>query len=261
MVKKKLVAACLLAFACSMAGCEKTEENATDSTLDFTQNLLSEGESTEATEGDTQEADVRTLAPSKEQVINMREVCLAGMTDEEVDRLCENIKVANQTLENAYFYDNLFERLSDSDNLYWNYIDEKGDIIIGYVLEEGLQYDADSGLTYQEYAKEHGQPITEYNRFDAQNFMDLMTEMRDSLNADMLKPDFDALISNMEMAGTTHDVKYIEEIFYILHDMDYYLLRYAPEDLGAYVTDRGMISKYYGALQVYEKEMDNGSSR
>ena len=36
------------------------------------------------------------------------------------------------------------------------------------------------------------------------------------------------------------------------HDMDYYLLRYGPEDVGTYVQDPSFICKYYGVLSVYK---------
>ncbi len=193
------------------------------------------------------------LAPSKEQVLDMRAACLAGMSEEEISRLCENIKVANLTLEDAYLNDRLFDRLSDSDDLYWNYVDQKQEILISYMLKKDQQYDGSTGLTYQEYAKEYGEPVTVYNRFDAENFKNLMSEMRDSLKEEVLKPDFDALIENMELAQETHNVTYIKEIYYILHDMDYYLLRYAPEDLGKYIDDWGTITKYYGVLGAYKQ--------
>lgn len=243
-MKRKILIICLLAILAGIVGCEGTEKDTENSEAEPIQTMELESVTNETKERDMQDEDTLepTLAPSKEQVMEMRASCLAGMTDEEVDRLCENIKVANLTLEKAYFYDNLFERLSDSDNLYWNYIDEKGDIIIGY-------------------ESEGGEPITTYNRFNSRNFIDLMTEMMESLHSEAFKADFEALIFNMEMAGTTHDVKYIEAIFHILHDMDYYLLRYAPEELGAYVTDRGMISKYYGALSVYESEQNEAAER
>ena len=42
----------------------------------------------------------------------------------------ENIKVANQRMESAYLNENIFEKLEDTESLYWNYFDEKGDIPI-----------------------------------------------------------------------------------------------------------------------------------
>ena len=36
-----------------------------------------------------------------------------------------------------------------------------------------------------------------------------------------------------------------------LHDLDYFLLRYGPADVGPYVTDDSTVSTYYGTLSVY----------
>lgn len=191
-------------------------------------------------------------APSKEDVLSMRQKVLDGMTEDEIERLKENIKVANQTMERAYLFDDLFGKLSNPSNLYWNYVDQKGEIQIGWALENITDYDASSGLTYEEYAQKYGEPIMAYNRFDADNFIALMEDMRDSLKTEFLRDDFDCLIQNMQAAKETHDVKYMEEIYYILHDMDYFLLRYGIEDVGKYVDDASTVSKYYGVLKVYE---------
>ena len=56
----------------------------------------------------------------------------------------------------------------------------------------------------------------------------------------------------MRQAKNTHDVQYIIDIYHIAHDMDYYLLRYGPEDMAGYVQDMSTINTYYGALEVYE---------
>lgn len=176
---------------------------------------------------DVENSEEVITAPSREEVLAMRERALDGMSDEAVERLKENIKIANQTMEKAYMYDNLFKRLSDTDDLYWNYIDQKGDIQIG-----------DS--------------VTTYNRFDADNFIALMEEMKISLANEMLKADFDNLIDNMKQAKEMHDVEYIKQIYYILHDMDYFLLRYGPEDVGKYTKDTSTVSAYYGSLKVYQ---------
>ncbi|MBO5057872.1 MAG: hypothetical protein J6C64_16150 [Lachnospiraceae bacterium] len=176
---------------------------------------------------DVENSEEVITAPSREEVLAMRARVLDGMSDEAVERLKENIKIANQTMEKAYMYDNLFKRLSDADDLYWNYIDQKGDIQIG-----------DS--------------VTTYNRFDADNFIALMEEMKISMENEMLKADFDNLIDNMEQAKETHDVEYIKQIYYILHDMDYFLLRYGPEDVGKYTKDTSTVSTYYGSLKVYK---------
>ena len=203
--------------------------------------------------------------PSKETVLERRNACLQGMSEEDITRLTENIKVANLAMEYSYLYDRLFERMADPEDLYWNYIDQKGDIQIGYSLEQEAvdawkEYsqnaeeitDMDSyWKAYQQYEEEHGQPVYTYNRFDADNFIALMEEMKGLLKNDTLTADLDQLIENTRQAKETHDVIYIKEIYYILHDMDYYLLRYAPDDVASFVQDKGRIAVYYGALQVY----------
>ncbi len=80
-------------------------------------------------------------------------------------------------MEEAYLYDRLLERLEDPEDLYWNYMDQKGEIQIGWALADN-PYDASSGLTFQEFEEKYGTPVITYNRFDANNFINLMIEMR-----------------------------------------------------------------------------------
>ena len=40
------------------------------------------------------------------------------MSEEEAERLTENITTANLVLEQAYMYDNIFGKLEDKDSLY-----------------------------------------------------------------------------------------------------------------------------------------------
>ena len=189
--------------------------------------------------------------PSKDMVLNMRNKVTEGMSEEEISRLTENIKVANHIREEGYLYDRLFERLEDPEDLYWNYIYYKGDIQIGWALSE-KHYDASSGLSRKEFNEKYGTPVMVYNRFDADNFINLMVEMRDSLKTDLLKADFDNIINCMQLAKENRDVEYIIQIYRIVHDMDYFLFRYGIEDVGRYVDDISTISKYYGVLTVYE---------
>lgn len=171
-------------------------------------------------------------SPTKEEVLAMREVVLAGMSESEIERLKENIKVANQTMESAYLNDNLYVRLKDAEDLYWNYFDEKGEIQIGWTND--------------------GNPKTTYNRFHAENFIILMEEMKDSVQNEALKADLQTMIEETRLAADTHEVEHAERIYQYLHDMDYYLLRYGPEDVGKYVSDKSLICEYYGVLEVYQ---------
>ena len=49
-------------------------------------------------------------------------------------------------------------------------------------------------------------------------------------------------------------MEYANDIYKILHDMDYFLLRYGIEDVGKYTQDGGVVAKYYGVLTVYQNE-------
>lgn len=210
----------------------------------------------EETEDNTEAAEQTeetVKRPSKEEVMAMREAVEEGMSEEEISRITENIKVANSVLERAYLYEDLSKRLADPEDLAWNYIDQKGDIQVGWTLYGAPDYDASSGLTYGEYQEKYQEPVMTYNRFDADNFIDLMTEMRDSLKTELLKEDFDHLIDYTKLAKDTHDAEYINEIYHILHDMDYFLFRYGIEDVGKYVKDTSTVGKYYGALSVYSE--------
>ena len=68
----------------------------------------------------------------------------------------------------------------------------------------------------------------------------------------MLNDDMDKLIDLCSKAKETHDVEYAVEMYHMLHDMDYFLLRYGPTDVGMYVTDDSTISKYYVCLSVWK---------
>lgn len=68
----------------------------------------------------------------------------------------------------------------------------------------------------------------------------------------MLAADLDNLSEAIEQAKDTHDVSYVERAYQIVHDMDYFLLRYGTWDVGSHVSDMSAVSKYYGALEIYQ---------
>lgn len=196
-------------------------------------------------------------APSKEEVLAMRATVLEGMSEEEIDRLTENIKVANQCMESAYLYDNLFDKLSDEDSLYWNYFDQKGDIQIGWAYDGSFSdmkiVMESEDLSQDEFYEKYGEPVMVYNRFDATNFIELIQDMQKSVHNELLIADLQQLIDLTSLAAETHEMEYANEIYKILHDLDYFLLRYGITDVGQYVQDRSVISKYYGVLNVYDE--------
>lgn len=145
---------CLFLTACSD---KKTVEEVQPVTM-------TEQES-ESTMEDNDEPDdaAEISAPSKAEVLTMRELVLEGMTDDEIERLTENIKVANLRMESAYLSDDIFEKLSDKDSLYWNYFDQKGDIQTGWSYD-GTISDIKAimkkeGLTQSEFYQKYGEPV------------------------------------------------------------------------------------------------------
>ncbi len=209
-------------------------------------------ESKEDSEKANTVADEVLLAPDKETVLKMRQKVLSGMTEEEITRLTEDIKYVNLQLEQADLYDNFFQRLSNPDDLSWNYIEDTGEIQIGWAYEdEDWMKKKDSNLTEDEFNEKYGQRVTTYNKYDADDFITIMIELEKSIEDVNLEKDINELISNMEQAKETHDVKYMEQIYKTVHDMDYFLLRYGPEDVGKYTMDASTVCKYYGVLNVY----------
>ena len=237
---------CLTFSACGTE--KKIEETA--------QTAVDEEETVNTAEDAIENNDVIELhTPSKEDVLAMRETVLEGMSEEEIDRLTENIKIANLCLESAYLYDNIFDKLSDKDSLYWNYFEEKGDIQIGWAYN-GTYSDmkaimADEGISQNEFYEKYGKPVMAYNRFDAANFVNLIQDMMQSVHNELLLADLQQLIDLTLLAEETHEMEYANAIYKILHDLDYFLLRYGIEDVGAYTKDSGVVSTYYGVLVVY----------
>lgn len=210
---------------------------------------------TDVLKNDSQE---EILPPTKEEVLKMRNEALEGMEPEAIDRLKENIKVANQQMESAYLYDELFKKLEDEKHLYWNYFDKKGDIQVGWSYEgdykEYGKIREDEDLTLDEFYQKYGEEVIVYNRFDADNFAKLMEEMKQLVFNENLQNDLQFLANETKLAKETHEVEHVLNIYRMLHDMDYYLLRYGVEDVGEYTKDASTITKYYGVLSIYQQQ-------
>lgn len=197
--------------------------------------------------------------PDKETVLYMREIALEGMTKEQIDSLTNQVKTANLELENSIFYDNLWEHLSDPKDLTWNYLDETGDIQIGWAFETTDVTQEESGLTKEEYEQTYGKPVMVRNDKNAEIYIKIIDELSSTINSEELKTDLLIIKDYLLKAKETHDVKEIEKIYEILHDMDYFLLRYGIEEVGYTVKDHSTLSKYYGVLTIYQS-MQNADS-
>lgn len=159
----------------------------------------------------------KPYAPSVQEVTAMREKVIAGMSDDEFSRLRELVQVENQDMEWDYIEGNYFWNMQDPESSSWNW--------------------------YSQSEEEH----TAYKDV----FRKKVLRWKEMLKTDLLDADLDALIQYMDLAAETHDVHYLYQVYYILHDMDYFLLRYGPADVGIYTTDDSTVEKYYGVLQVY----------
>ena len=260
---KKSIFMIMLLVSTALYGCSAAVEN--KETQDG-QTEINEEEQDSA-EAEENEAEVdnpagsqtksEVSAPTKEEVLAAREQALEGMTEEEAERLKENIKVANLRMESAYLYEDIFGKLEDPESLYWNYFDEKGDIQVGWSYQGSFREMRETmereNLSADEFYAKYGTPVVAYNRFDAENFMELFQEMKQSIKNDKLKADLQKIIDETALAAQTHEMEHAYNIYQLLHDMDYYLLRYGPEDVGKYVQDASTISKYYGVLSVYDE--------
>ena len=111
----------------------------------------------------------------------------------------------------------------------------------------------------EEFYETYTEPGIVYNRFDAGSFIDLITDMQATVRNEELIADLQQLIDLTRLAQETHEMTYANEIYKILHDMDYFLLRYGIEDVGKYTTDSGTVGTYYGVLTVYQQNGEDQS--
>ena len=193
--------------------------------------------------------------PSEEEVLQARTEVLKGMSKEQAERLTETIKAVNLALESQYLYHNLFGELSDPNSLYWNYFDETGEIQIGWAYDGEIDMEEvcrQENLTEEEFYAQYGTPVVVENRYDADAFIALMEELQEPVQNEALKTDLQEIMDLTELAKNTHVMEYVNSMYKKIHDLDYFLLRYGPTDVGPYVQDDSTITKYYGTLSTYQ---------
>lgn len=169
---------------------------------------------------DIEELDSTDLAivestPSESMVLAVRDKVFADIDSEILADMKERIKTANQNLEWMVMYENLFEQLGDENSDYWDNILNGG-------------------------------------RFNAVTFMEHIRTFREYISMEELRVDFDTLILDLTTAIENHDVDAFKGVYYMIHDMDYFLFRYGPYDVGIYMQDKSTVSKYYGSLHIYK---------
>ena len=191
------------------------------------------------------------LIPNKEIVLEFQEKATKGMDESDVEYIREMITRQNLWLENDYINKNHFSNYENNDEI-WNYLDQKGEIIIGYVYDSEILEQKDSlGLSEEEFKNQYGEPIFDTNNYDAADVVAILSQMQDTIIDESFKADFAKLIELVQEMKDTHDVSYLKQFYYMLHDMDYFLLRYGMESVGPGMLDKSTLAKYYGVLEVY----------
>ena len=252
------VAGIILLLSCVMQVDEKVlqrdAEQVESETLRGTDGTLQNGtEDLGVAEDETSVPAADLKAPTEEDVLAKQSEVLAGMDEDAISRLKKVVKSANLSIERDYLYGKKLREMEDPESLCWNYIDELGEIHIGWAYNtEDLARKALLNLSDEEFNERYGSKVVDYNNVDGATFIVHMTEIKDTIANEDLQKDFDALIWNMQQAMETHEVDYLYQIYRIFHDMDYYLLRYGPRAMAGYVSDMSTVKKYYGVLEAYK---------
>lgn len=85
-------------------------------------------------------AEEEAAIPTEAEVLAMRDVVLENMAEDDIARLKNTVKKANLAMEGDYLNGNTLEKMEDPESLAWNYIDELGEIHIGWAYNtEDLQ--------------------------------------------------------------------------------------------------------------------------
>lgn len=241
-----LIGICLLLIGCAFSKVSKFRE-----TMNANENKNKSDSHIDRKTAKCVDAEMQT--PKNSVVIATRQVALEGMNPDDINRLKNIIKSANLSLEYLYINSLLEYRFSDPQSYYWRYLEQTGEFIQDYLYFEGMEEQGKAlGLSKEEIEQQFGEPIYANNEYDAERIIQLLQELQNTIHNETFKQNFINMAEYVQKAKETHDVNYILNIYRILHDMDYYLLRYGPEDVGPYVEDTSTIDIYYGILEDYK---------
>ena len=210
--------------------------------------------STPVETADSESTAKQTTTPTKEDVLAARAKALEGMSKEESTLLSEVIMQANLWWEGQYLYGHIFDHLADPDDMYWNIFHQTGEIQIGWSYDGAIDMDAvcsENNLSDADFYEQFGTKVIIENAYNADMFISLLSELRSTVKADSLKNDMQYLIDETQLAADTHDMEHASNMFKILHDLDYFLLRYGIDEYKNHVSDLSLVSKYFGTLSVY----------
>ena len=253
-IMKKCIAFAILTAAIFLTSCSNTQNNMTQETSETESEKEDCAESTDSDDETSYCTDDETAAPGEDEIAAMREIVLEGVSENDAGEICSIIKTANHTIESAVIYDNFYSRLSDPDSLMWNYFDESGSIQIGWAYEsdEYMQTKmSEESLTEAEFYEKYASKVITDNKYSAEEFAQTLEKYAAAIQNEAFKNDLLNISAFARMAAETHDIEYVESMYHILHDMDYYLLNYRSDTEGEYIRDKSTLYTYYGVLSVY----------
>lgn len=208
------------------------------------------------TPADSAAVEGEKFVPTRSDVLDARERCLKGLTSEQFAELKSAVINANLYWENGYMNDNIFSRLEDPDSLKWNCFDPAltGEIQIGWAVDGGLDKEAvcaEENLTEDEFYARYGTKVVTEQHYDTEGFLTTIETISEAVTDEAMKADLQYLANELRLAVEGHSMEHANNMYKMLHDMDYFLLRYGPEDVGKYLEKKGFVSQYYGTLSVY----------
>ena len=205
--------------------------------------------------------------PKEEEVEEVRKKALAGMKQEEIDMLTAYVKDYHNWLEYRLLYERWENRLSDRNNVVWNFIDQTGTVQAGWYLEDDPGDYIDAGeeerkkiqekypefgkVTLEELERKYGEPYYEESYYGAETVIQRMRELTARAENKAFQADVENLCNALQQAKDTHEANYVMQAHEILHDMEYFLLRYSPKDVMPYTQDKSLSGRYYDVLEVW----------
>lgn len=216
-----------------------------------------------------EKAAMENFYPGEEEVEEVRKMALAGMSEEEIRALTSYVKTYHNWLEWNLLYNNWERTLSNKESVEWNFVDQTGEVVAGWHLEEDMngygdiegeeerreylqeKYPEFGKVSLEELGKKYGEPYYRESWYGAETVIQRMRELTASAENEMFRSDVEALCSALQQAKDTHEVAYVMQTHEILHDMEYFLLRYSPRDVAPYTQDKSLSGRYYGALEVW----------
>lgn len=208
----------------------------------------------------TESENTESVPLTKAEVESARKQALEGMSEKEIERLTEVIKAANLKMEQYYFVDDIFANLEDPDDLFWNVFTTKGkEVQIGWAVdqtpEEIQKICKKEHLTKEEFYKKYNATEVLYDvDHDVDDFISLISELKSTVQNEQLKDDLQKIADEAKQGANHHEMKRINQMFKMLHDMDYFLLRYGPDDFSQYADDLSFVSTYFGTLAIYQND-------